>query len=190
MEELLWIGAMAIVIVGICFLLDRTLGRRMPKINWGRTEGRVRQPKRQTLFGLLAALLGLICVVYYRNSHPLIFCSGVVLLIAGGLLCWFYLWCGVFYDENGFQVRRFGGKGLACPYEQILFQKVWTSRDRALVELHLAGGAVMISMDMDGAREFLDYASRMWQTQKRLKPEDCPFHRPEALSWFPSKEVR
>lgn len=187
--EYAWIAAVAALTFGVCFLLDKLFSRLFRSRQQHTSGNSVKLRKRIATFGLLVGLLGLLCVVFYWGSHPVIFWSGWILLLMGGGMLVYYLTFGIYYDEEGFVYSRFGKKSQLYTYSRIVSQQLYNSQGSILVELHLSNGeTVPVQDNMEGGFAFLDYAFARWLEEGGKSKEDCPFHDPDKCCWFPSRE--
>ncbi len=184
-----WIILIALVTFGVCFVVDKSFSALFQ--NRDKTDRRiVRLRKRMLVFGVLVAILGLTCVVFYYGKHPVMFWSGVALMLMGGGMVYYHLSFCVHYDEEGFRYSIFGKKSRNYTYDQIRFQQLYNSQGSIVVELHMVGGdALLIQDSMEGSAAFLDYAFERWCAIKGLDKAQCGFHDPEKSCWFPQSEV-
>lgn len=188
--EYVWIAVLALLTFGVCFLLDKLFSKAFRGREQHRSGLRVKLRKRMAVFGLLVVMLGVVCVIFYWGSYPVIFWSGWILLLMGICMLVYYLSFGVYYDEEGFVYSRFGKKSKLYTYDQICAQQLYNSQGSILVELQLSDGSTVPVQDsMEGGFAFLDYAYERWLGGKHLSEEECSFHDLEKCCWFPSAEV-
>ncbi len=186
----IWIILIALTTFLVCFLVDKVFNLLFRSRRQHQSRRQVRLRRRMAAFGLIVAVLGAACVIFYWGRQPVIFWSGVALLLMGGAMVVYYVCFGVFYDEEGFLHSTFGKKPRFYNYRQIRFQQLYNSQGSIVVELHLEGGdCLQIQDSMEGAWEFLDYAYEMWRMEKGLSDDKCAFHNADKCQWFPQVEV-
>ena len=193
---------LAAVVFACCFAVDKGF----QKLFRGRPEHQsglaVKHKKRAAVFGLILTVLGiagiltaigsdwgLVIMSAIGSDWGLVIMSAIVLLMGIALIV-YYLSFGIYYDEETFLVSSLGKKTKARRYEDIREQKLYVIQGgSALVELHMADGStVSVQNTMEGASAFLDYAFARWCEQKGLDSDDCDFHDPSSLQWFPAVE--
>ena len=184
---------MAIILVAagtflLCWLLDKgfqKVFRSAPQHMSGKS---VRLNKYNGLAGVILVLLGVVAMLF-GGEIIMLFGGGIVLLMGIALIV-YYLSFGIYYDEETFLVSSLGKKTKARRYEDIREQKLYVIQGgSALVELHMTDGSTLsVQTTMEGASAFLDYAFARWCEQKGLDSDDCDFHDPSSLQWFPAVE--
>ncbi len=188
--EYVWIAVLALLTFGVCFGLDKLFSKVFRGSNQHQSGHKVKLRSRMAIFGLLVVLLGVVCVIFYWGSHPVIFWSGWILLLMGGCMLAYYLSFGIYYDEEGFVYSRFGRKSKLYTYDCITAQQLYNSQGSILVELHLRdGNTVPVQDSMEGGFAFLDYAFARWLEARGLTKEACEFYDPDKCHWFPAVEV-
>lgn len=187
--EYLWIAILALATFGLCFLVDKLFSKAFRGRQQHRSGQKVKLRKRTATYGLLMAVLGLVCVIFYWGSG-VIFWGGLIVLLMGVALLAYYLSFGIYYDEDGFVYSRFGRRSTLYGYGQIQNQQLYNSQGSILVELHLSDGSTIPVQDsMEGGFAFLDYAFGRWLEANGLTREECSFHNSEQSCWFPPLEV-
>lgn len=187
--EYLWVAVLALGTFGLCFLVDKLFSKAFRGSEQHRSGKKVKLRKRTATYGLLMAVLGFVCVVFYWGGG-VVFWGGWIVLLMGCCLLTYYLSFGIYYDENGFVYSRFGRKSKIYSYDAIQSQQLYNSQGSILVELHLTDGSTVPVQDsMDGAYAFLDFAFERWLEAKQLTEEECSFHDPRQSCWFPPVEV-
>lgn len=188
--EYLWIAVLALVTFGLCFLFDKLFSKIFRDREQHRSGKKVKQRKRTATYGLLMAVLGIVCVIFYWGSNGVIFWGGWIVLLMGAALLTYYLSFGIYYDEEGFVYSRFGRQSKLYTYDAIQNQQLYNSQGSILVELHLEDGSTVPVQDsMEGGFAFLDYAFERWLKTAGLTREECSFHDPDRCCWFPALEV-
>ena len=181
---------LAAVVFALCFAVDKGF----QKLFRGRPEHQsglaVKHNKRAALFGLVLTVLGIAGILTGVSSGWGLAILSAIVLLMGIALIVYYLSFGIYYDEQTFLVSSLGKQSTARRYEDIREQKLYVVQGgSAIVELYMAdGGAVSVQTTMDGAYSFLDYAFARWCEQKGLDSDDCEFHDPSSLQWFPAVE--
>ena len=171
--EYVWIAVVAALTFGVCFLLDKLFSKLFHSRQQHTSGNSVKLRKRIATFGLLVGLLGLLCVVFYWGSHPVIFWSGWILLLMAVCMLVYYLSFGIYYDEEGFVYSRFGKKSQLYTYGRIVSQQLYNSYGNILIELHMTDGrSVQLQAGMAGVYPFLDKAFSAWCAQKGIREED------------------
>jgi hypothetical protein len=96
---------------------------------------------------------------------------------------------GVYYDDDGFVVSKFGKRSVTYRYNQISTQQLYASGGTTVIELYLNDGTtLMLQSNLDGTYAFLDHAFKRWCIQKGIAPETCDFNDPQNSLWFPATE--
>ena len=181
---------LAAAVFGLCFAVDKGF----QKLFRGRPEHQsglaVKHNKRTALFGLILSVLGIAGILTGISSGMGMVIMSAIVLLMGVALIVYYLSFGIYYDEQTFLVSSLGKQSVARRYGDIREQKLYVVQGgSAIVELHMDDGStVSVQTTMDGAHPFLDYAFARWCEQKGLNSEDCDFHDPGKLQWFPAVE--
>ena len=187
--DLLPVLILAALTFGICFLADKGFTKAFrsdPRQAGGRA---VRMNRHVGGIGIAVVVLGVLGIVAGVSGSWMLLAAGCVVLLTGITLVTIYLSFGVYYDDHGFLVHRFGKKPASHRYEEICAQQLFNTSGRIVVELRLLdGSAVQLQQGMTGRDEFLDKAFAGWLAQKGLKAEDCDFHDPSNSCWFPPVE--
>ena len=149
----------------------------------------VRLNKRYGVIGVLAAMLGIVAVLFGVNDSVSLIVAGCVLVAVGIFLATYYLSFGVYYDEDTFLLATLGKKSAVYAYSQIKSQQLYNSYGNIIIELHMDDGrAVQLQASMSDVYPFLDKAFGAWLRQKGLRQEDCSFYDPDNSCWFPPME--
>ena len=130
----------AAVVFGLCYLADKGFTKLFRSRSQHKSGLSVRLNKRYGSFGILIAVLGVTALFVGMDGKEgllLPVCGG--LLIVGGLcLSVYYLSFGVFYDEEGFVLAKFGKYSITYSYKEILGQQLYNNHGHILIELQLA----------------------------------------------------
>ena len=190
MAQILPLVLVAVVIFGICYLVDKTFSKLFRSKAQHRSGKAVRASKRYGIFGVVLSVLGIMAVCVGITDGPVLIWGGLIVLLMGFALAVYYLSFGIFYDEDSLLLQRFGKKDLSYAYKEIVGQKLYLIQGgNIVVELHMAdGSSVSVQSSFDGAYPFLDAAFAHWCRQTGRNPEDCDFHDPSQSLWFPTVE--
>lgn len=175
---------------GVCFLVDKVLKRLFRSKPQHKTGLSVRLSQHYSGAGVVLAFLGVMAVFQgWNRSNLLLFCGGFVAVLGLGFIA-YYLSFGIYYDEDGFLLTRFGNKSVTYQYGDIQGQKLYqVTGGSVIVELFFHDGkSVSLQSTMTGVYPFLDRAFSGWCRQTGVDPADCPFHDPRNSCWFPSME--
>ena len=188
--ELIAILLVAVLIFGICYLVDKAFAKAFRSKAQHRSGMAVRASKRYGLFGVILTVLGIMAVITGITDGKVLLIGGSVVLVVGICLAVYYLSFGIFYDGESFLYSRFGKKDIVYYYKDIKGQKLYTIQGGStMVELHMAdGSAVSLLTTMDGVFPFLDTAFAAWCMQTGRDPQNCDFHDPSKSLWFPTME--
>ena len=172
----------------LCWLLDKGFQKAFRSAPQHMSGKSVRLNKYNGLAGVILTLLGIVSMLF--GGEMLLLVGGGIVLLMGIALIVYYLSFGIYYDEETFLVSSLGKKTKARRYEDIREQKLYVIQGgSALVELHMTDGSTLsVQTTMEGASAFLDYAFARWCEQKGLDSDDCDFHDPSSLQWFPAVE--
>ena len=180
----------AVVVFGICFVVDKgftKLFRNRPEHKTGLA---VRLNKKNGSFGLIIAVLGVAALFAY-NGNGLLLAGGIILILLGGFLVTYYMTFGLFYDQETFVLTTFGKRSDSYRYQDIVAQQLYQNYGTIIVELHLNNGrTVQLQSSMDGVYPFLDHAFSAWLRQTGRNKEDCDFYDPANSCWFPPVEEK
>lgn len=181
----------AVVVFGICFLLDKLYTRLFRNKKQHKSGNSVRHSKRFGSLGLIVAVLGLAAILTGLPGDWLLIIGGGVVLAVGAGLVVYYMTFGIYYDDDAFVLTTFGKKSQTYQYKQIAYQQLFTSYNNLAVELTLDDGrTVQLQSTMKDAYAFLDKASLAWIQQNGKTPEACSFYDPENSCWFPAREEK
>ena len=188
--ELIAILLVAVLIFGICYLVDKAFAKAFRSKAQHRSGMAVRASKRYGLFGVILTVLGIMAVITGITDGKVLLIGGSVVLVVGICLAVYYLSFGIFYDGESFLYSRFGKKDIVYYYKDIKGQKLYMIQGGStMVELHMAdGSAVSLLTTMDGVFPFLDTAFAAWCMQTGRDPQNCDFHDPSKSLWFPTME--
>ena len=181
----------AIVIVmilafGLCFLADKGFVKLFRNKSQHKSGKAVRQVKRYGSFGVILFVVGIASLFLGAENGMLFYVAGGVLILTGIAMVVYYLTFGIYYDDETFLIEKFGKKGRVYRYEDICSQKRYAAGMNIMVELCMSDGQTLqLLQKMDGFREFLDTAYRIWLEQTGTDPETCDFHDPASFLWFP-----
>ena len=181
---------LAAAVFACCFAVDKGF----QKLFRGRPEHQsglaVKHKKRAAVFGLILTVLGIAGILTGIGGDLSMVIMSAVVLLMGVALIVYYLSFGIYYDDQTFLLSTLGKQSKARRYEEIRAQKLYVIQGgSALVELHMTDGSTLsVQTTMDGALAFLDYAFARWCHQKGIDSDDCDFHDPSSLQWFPAVE--
>ena len=189
--EFVAVIVIAAAMFGLCYLADKGFAKLFRSRTQHKSGLAVRLSKRYGSIGLVLAVLGLAAVFMGLNSKDgwaLPVCGGL-LIVTGVCLAVYYLTFGVFYDENGFLVTKFGKTSTAYTYKDIQNQQLYIVHGQTIIELHLTDGkAVQLQSNMEGVYPFMDYAFDRWCALTGRTRESCGFYDPDNSCWFPPME--
>jgi hypothetical protein len=190
MAQILPIVLVAAVIFGICYLVDKTFSKLFRSKAQHRSGMAVRVNKRYGVFGIGLCVLGVLSVGVGVSGGLALTLGGIVVLIMGICLSFYYLTHGIFYDGETFLVSSFRKDDLIYRFEQITEQKLYLVQGgNIIIELYMNDGtSVSLQSSMDGVYLFLDTAFAGWCLQKGIDPQTCDFHDPSKSWWFPHEE--
>ena len=183
--------ALAAGVFGVCFLLDKGFVAVFRNKVQHRSGKAVRASKRYATIGLVLAVMGAAGIVAGTDGQKLMLAGGIILLIVGFGLILYYLFFGIFYDENTMLITGMGKKDAVYAFREIRAQKLYRIQGgTVVVELHMEDGRTVSIQTgtMEGAWAFLDHAYHAWCSQKGLDPERCEFHDAANCLWFPTVE--
>ena len=190
MAQLFPILVIAVIIFGICYLVDKAFARLFRSKAQHRSGRAVRANKRYGIFGVILTVLGILAICVGVTDGPVLIWGGIFVLLMGICLAVYYLSFGIFYDGESLLYCRFGKKDLTYYYKDIVGQKLYLIQGGSIVvELHMAdGSAVSVQSSFDGVYPFLDTAFAGWCLQTGRDPQSCDFHDPSQSLWFPTVE--
>lgn len=182
--------AVAAITFGVCYLLDKGFAKTFRNKAQHRSGMAVRLNKRYSLGGLALTLLGILAICVGIGGSKALLLGGIAVLLMGIGVVTYYLSFGVFYDDNSFLYTSFGKKSAEHPYSDILHQRLYVVQGgNVIIELYLKdGSAVSLQTSMEGSYAFLDHAFSCWCRQTGRNPEECDFHDPSQILWFPVEE--
>lgn len=189
MQLFFWL-VIAAAVFAACYGVDR-LFQKLFRSKAQHISGlAVRVSKRYGLFGVILMALGTASLFAISSQGKIMLFGGIVVLCMGAAMTVYYLFSGIFYDNDSFLVCAFGKKDRVYRYNQIHSQQLYILQGGGvIVELSLTDGStVPVTTTMDGAEGFLDTAFAGWCRQRNVRPEDCNFHDPDKSWWFPHEE--
>ena len=179
----------AVLVFGICFLIDKGFTKLFRSQAQHYSGLSVRLNKRYATIGIIMFVLGVAAIFSGLTQGLLLLLGGIFIVLIGVGLVVYYMTFGVFYDEDSFLLTTFGKKSKAYRYREITGQQLYNSYNQIVVELHMTDGrTVHLQLAMPGAEAFLDKAFSAWCSQRGIQEEDCDFHDPDNSCWFPSVE--
>ena len=180
----------AAAVFGVCYLLDKGFTKAFRSKAQHKSGLAVRAPKKYSIFGTGLVLLGIMAIVTGVTQSKVLLIGGILVLIMGVGLVYYYLGYGIFYDGESFLFSYPAKKDRTYHYLDIVGQKLYLIQGgNVVVELHMKdGSAVSLQSTMDGVYPFLDTAFAGWCLAKGLDPQDCDFHDPRNSLWFPTVE--
>ena len=92
----------ALLIFGICYLIDKVFTKTMRNTQQHKTGLSVRFSKRFAIFGLLLTVLGIMGITYGIGQSTVMVAGGGLILLTGAGLIGYYMTFGIFYDADSF----------------------------------------------------------------------------------------
>lgn len=180
----------AAAVFGLCFLLDWGFTKTFRGQAQHKSGLAVKVSKRNACIGIFMVVLGIVAMfVKTQGSDTLLLIGGIFVAAAGLCLIVYYLTFGVYYDDDGFVISKFGKKSQFYRYSAIRSQQLYASGNTTVIELYFDdGNTLMLQSIMDGTYAFLDHAFARWCVQKGIAKEACDFHDPQNSLWFPNRE--
>lgn len=180
----------AAAVFGVCYLLDKSFTTAFRSKAQHKSGMAVRAPKKYSIFGTCLILLGVFAVIAGITQGTVLLIGGILVLLMGIGLAWYYLGYGIFYDGESFLFSYPTKKDRTYYYQEITGQKLYLIQGGSVVvELHMQDGStVSVQSSMDGVYPFLDTAFAGWCLAKGIDPQSCDFHDPRNSLWFPTKE--
>ena len=180
----------AAAVFGLCFLLDKGFTKAFRGQAQHKSGLAVKVNKLYATIGIILLILGIAALfVDLQGSDTILMVGGLFVIAVGICLIVYYLTFGVYYDDDGFVLSKFGKKSVLYRYSAIRYQQLYASGGTTVIELYLDDGqTLMLQSNMEGTYAFLDHAFVRWCAQKRIDPETCAFHDPQNSLWFPSGE--
>lgn len=174
----------AILVFGICFLVDLLFKKLFRNKQEHKSGLSVRLNKKYGAFGLILAVLGLAGL--FAGGRLLLICGSVAILL-GIALVFYYMSFSIFYSTDSFILSTLGRKKTVYQYSQIKAQQLFVNAGHTVIELYMTDGrTIQLQSGMLGVYSFLDYASDAWLRQTQW--EDRSFHNPQNSCWFPTLE--
>ena len=188
--NLLSVLLIAVIVFGACRIVDMLFISAFRSKAQHRSGMAVRVNKQYGVFGIGLCVLGVLSVGVGVSGGLALTLGGVVVLIMGICLSFYYLTHGIFYDGETFLVSSFRKDDLVYRFEQITEQKLYLVQGgNIIIELYMNDGtSVSLQSSMDGVYLFLDTAFAGWCLQKGIDPQTCDFHDPSKSWWFPHEE--
>lgn len=180
----------AAAVFGLCFLLDKGFTKAFRGQAQHKSGLAVKASKLYATIGIILVVLGIAAMFVQLEGHDtLLLIGGIFVMAVGACLIGYYLSFGVYYDNDGFVVSKFGKKSLLYRYRDIRSQQLYISGGTTVIELYLSDGkTLLLQSNMDGTYAFLDHAFVRWCAERGIDPENCDFHDPQNSLWFPSQE--
>ena len=180
----------AAAVFGLCFLIDKGFTKAFRGTAQHRCGLAVKVSKYYATIGIILVILGIAALFMDLEGGDLLLTAGGAFVIVVGLcLIMHYVTFGVYYDDDGFVVSKFGKRSVTYRYNQISTQQLYASGGTTVIELYLNDGTtLMLQSNLDGTYAFLDHAFKRWCIQKGIAPETCDFHDPQNSLWFPATE--
>ena len=182
--------AILLVAVGtfvLCFIADKIFNRLFRHKSQHRSGMRVKANKRYASLGIILAVLGIAALCYSYVNRLLLLIVGITMVVVGGVLVFYYLSYGIYYDDESFIYSALGRKDKCYKHGDIIAQQLYYSNANAIIELHLSDGySIQLQSSMDGFYDFMNKAFAGWVKQNNKKTDDCQHYDPHKYSWFPS----
>ncbi len=189
MEEWIIVAVVAVLVLGVCFLVDKGFTKLFRSQAQHHSGLSVRLNKRYATIGLIMFVLGVVALFAGTKEGWLLLAGGAFVMLIGIALVVYYMTFGVFYDDDTFLLTTFGKKSTAYHYSDIAGQQLYNNYGQTVIELHLTDGrTVHLQSAMPGVYDFLDKAFSAWCRQRNIREEDCDFHNPDESCWFPNVE--
>ena len=187
--EWILILPVAAAVFGVCFLVDKGFQKLFRSKQQHASGLAVRARKRNGTAGLLLTMLG-IAALLFSEGRLLFLIGGGIIALAGVWLGIYYLYFGIFYDDESFLCTGLFQKSRTYRYKDICSQQLFLlTGGSTMIQLTMAdGSAVLVQSNMDGAYAFLDAAFAGWCKQTGRNPEECDFYDPANSCWFPKTE--
>lgn len=184
--EYIAVAIVAVLVFGICFLVDKGFTRLFRSQAQHMSGKAVRLSKRYGSIGLVIAVIGLAAVFLGLPNDWVLIAGGTVMIAMGIGLVVYYIGYGVFYDEDSFIFMTLGKPSVTYRYADITAQQLYNNQGHLLIELHMADGkTIQLQSTMNGCFEFMDHAFAAWLQQTGRSEAACPFHDPQNSCWFP-----
>ena len=177
---------------GVLFLIDKGFSKLFRNQAQHRCGTAVRLKKGYGIGAVLLSLLGVLSILSYAaGGESVMLAGGVVVLLMGLMLGFYYATVGIFYDDDGFVYTSFGKKSVTYRYADINAQKLHTLQGGSiLVELYMADGkTVNVQCTMVGAYDFLDKACHARFRQLGISSHECAWFDEGNSCWFPPVEA-
>ena len=180
----------AAAVFGICYAVDKGFTKLFRSKAQHMSGLAVRAPKKYGIFGTGLILLGIFSIVAGVTQGPVLLIGGILVLLMGAGLAWYYLGYGIFYDGESFLFSYPLKKDQTFRFADIQGQKLYLVQGgNVVIELHMADGStVSVQSTMDGVYPFLDTAFAGWCLSTGTDPQTCSFHDPRQHLWFPTVE--
>ncbi len=180
----------AAAVFGLCFLLDKGFTKAFRSQAQHKSGLAIKVNKLYATIGIVLIILGIAALFpQVEGGDFLLRIGGILVILVGICLIVYYLTFGIYYDDDGFVVSKFGKKSVLHRYSAIRSQQLYASGGTTVIELYMESGeTVMLQSNMMGTYAFLDHAFVRWCAQKGIDPESCSFHDPSNSLWFPSEE--
>ena len=184
--EILAVAIVAVLVFGVCFLVDKGFTKLFRSQAQHMSGEAVRLNKRYGSIGLILGVLGLAAIFAGMPGDWVLIVGGILVMLLGTALVVYYMTYGVFYDDDSFIFMRFGKKNVTYTYGEIEAQQLYNNQGHLLIELQMKDGNVIhLQSTMNGCYAFMDHAFTAWLQQTGRTEADCPFYDPQNSCWFP-----
>ena len=92
----------AAAVFGICYAVDKGFTRLFRSKAQHMSGLAVRAPKKYGIFGVGLSALGVLAIAAGATSGTVLLIGGILVLLMGLGLAWYYLGYGIFYDGESF----------------------------------------------------------------------------------------
>jgi len=177
-------------VFGLCFLVDKGFTKIFRSKVQHRSGKSVRLSKRYGSIGAIMFSIGVAAVFMGINNAEWALMGGGCILILGGIaLVVAYMSFGIYYDEDGLLLSKFGKSQLTFYFKDIRSQQLYLASGNVVVELHMADGShFQVHTGMVGMYPFMDHAFETWLQCSGRTKEECDWYDPDNSCWFPPYE--
>ena len=180
----------AAAVFGVCYAVDKGFSKLFRSKAQHMSGLAVRAPKKYGVFGVGLSVLGIMAIAAGVTSGKVLLFGGIIVLLMGLGLAWYYLGYGIFYDGESFLFSYPLKKERTYYFKDIKGQKLYLVQGgNVVIELYMKdGSSVSVQSTMDGVYPFLDTAFAGWCLSSNTDPQSCDFHDPSKSLWFPTVE--
>lgn len=180
----------AAAVFGLCYGIDKGFSKVFRSKAQHMSGKAVRAPKRYGIFGTGLTVLGIAAIMAGVTQGTVLLIGGLIVLLMGLGLAWYYLGYGIFYDGESLLFSYPFKKDRTYLFKDIVGQKLYLIQGgNIVVELYMKDGTtVSVQSTMDGVYPFLDTAFAGWCLATGTDPQSCDFHDPSKSLWFPTVE--